>query len=57
MFLAIGCQKIAGLDLDPNESLQVKTWTLPEFRELLKKGVVRGTDNAYMALDYLGILL
>lgn len=56
MFMATECRKVAKLDLDPNEFLTVKLWSLDEFRELMKKGKVRGTDLAYMALDRLNLL-
>ncbi|MFA6049837.1 MAG: NUDIX hydrolase [Candidatus Paceibacterota bacterium] len=56
MYLATGCEKVAKLDLDPNEFLTVKLWPLEMFRDLMKKGQVRGTDLSYMALDKLGLL-
>lgn len=57
MFLAVNCTNTGnGLDLDPNEFLEVHSWPLHKFRELLKTGEVRGTDVAYMGLDYLGKL-
>ena len=57
MYMATGCHQAAkSLDLDPNEFLKVKLWTLEEFRDLMQKGHVRGHDLAYMALDKLGLL-
>lgn len=57
MFLATGCKKVARLDLDPNEFLEVVVWDLNDFKEkLLKTGQVRGFDLAYLALDRLNLL-
>lgn len=56
-FLATSCNRESKeLDLDPNEFLTVKLVPLEKYRELMKKGLVRGTDVSYMALDKLGIL-
>jgi len=56
MYLAVGCKKTSGPDLDPNEFLEVVVWNLDDFRKLMKSGGVRGFDGAYMALDKLGFL-
>jgi len=56
MFVAVNCQKVAKLDLDPNEFLTVEIISLESFRELMRKGHVRGTDLSYMALDSLDLL-
>lgn len=56
MFLAHGCKKTAGVDLDPNEFLEIHALPLDEFRKLLRAGQVRGFDTAYLGLDYLGLL-
>jgi len=56
MFLATGCKATGKTDLDPNEFLEVHTWPLEKFRELLKTGQIRGFDTAYLGLDYLNKL-
>jgi ADP-ribose pyrophosphatase len=56
MFLAKDCVRTSTTDLDPNEFLEIHIFGMEQFRELIKKGVVRGSDNAYMALDYLDLL-
>lgn len=56
MYMATECVKVAKLDLDPNEFLTVKVIPLETFRDLIKKGQVRGTDLSYMALDRLNLL-
>jgi ADP-ribose pyrophosphatase len=56
MFMVTECRKVAELDLDPNEFLEVVLVPLEEFRELMLKGAVRGHDTAYMGLDKLGRL-
>jgi len=55
-FLATECEIQKELNLDPNEFLEVVLVPLTEFRELMKKGKVRGFDAAYLALDALGLL-
>jgi ADP-ribose pyrophosphatase len=54
--LIVECEKVARLDLDPNEFLEVLEVPLKEFREHMKKGTVRGFDLGYMALDHLSRL-
>ena len=55
-FVATDCVKGTDLDLDPNEFLEVVYVPFEEFRDLMKKGKVRGFDAAYLALDHLGLL-
>lgn len=55
-FVASNCKKVDGLDLDHNEFLKVVIWPMSKFRELMQCGKVRGTDCAYMGLDFLGHL-
>lgn len=56
-FVATDCVKGGtDLDLDPNEFLEVVYVPFEEFRDLMKKGKVRGFDAAYLALDHLGLL-
>lgn len=55
-FVATECEVVGKLNLDPNEFLEVVLVPMSEFRELMKKGKVRGFDAAYLALDYLGSL-
>lgn len=56
MFVAIDCKRTSGVDLDPNEFLEVHAWPLEKFRELMKTGEVRGFDLAYLGLDHLNLL-
>ena len=55
-FLMVGCRKVADLELDHNEFLEAGTIDFNEFREMMRKGRVRGFDIAYIALDKLGLL-
>jgi ADP-ribose pyrophosphatase len=55
--LAADCRRSGdGLDLDPNEFLQVGTMPLEAFREAMLKGTVRGFEAAYQGLEKLGLL-
>jgi ADP-ribose pyrophosphatase len=56
VFVANGCKKIDGLDLDENEFLRVIVWPMKKFRRIMQQGKVRGHDVAYMGLDYLDLL-
>lgn len=51
LFCASNCKKVDSLDLDENEFLNVKLWSLNEFMHLARKGLIRGLDTAYRALD------
>jgi len=53
MFMITGCKKVAELDLDPNEFLEVQVVPLGEFRNIMAEGKCRGHDTAYMGLDKL----
>jgi ADP-ribose pyrophosphatase len=53
MFVAINCVQTGKLDLDPNEFLKVLSFNMQDFRKLIRKGEIRGTDCAYMGLDHL----
>lgn len=55
--LAADCRRSKdGLDLDPNEFLQVGIMPLEAFREAMSKGTVRGFEAAYQGLERLGLL-
>lgn len=56
LYVALGCEKVGGLDLDPNEFLTVKVVPLEAFKDLMRSAKVRGFDCAYMALDKLNLL-
>lgn len=56
MYMVTDCRKVAELDLDPNEFLEVVLVPMEKFRDLMQKGSVRGHDTAYMGLDKLGKL-
>lgn len=52
MFMATECEKTAdGLDLDPNEFLEVILVPIEKFRTLMASGQIRGFDTAYIGLD------
>lgn len=53
MYMITDCHKVAELDLDPNEFLEVLEIPLEKFRLLMSEGKVRGHDTAYMGLDKL----
>lgn len=53
MYMITECKKVAELDLDPNEFLEVSLVPLEKFRGLMIEGKVRGHDTAYMGLDKL----
>ncbi len=55
-FVATDCEDTGEQNLDPNEFLDLKIYDLEDFREVIKKGTIRGFDTAYMALDKLGLL-
>jgi len=50
-FLALGCKKTEGLDLDENEFLQVGLVGFQEFLEKIREASIRGFDIAYLAMD------
>lgn len=55
--LAADCRRSKdGLDLDPNEFLQVGIMPLEAFREAMSRGTVRGFEAAYQGLEKLGII-
>ncbi len=54
--VAINCEPKQAQNLDVNEFLEVVVMPLKEFIEQNKLGKIRGTDTAYMALDFLGRL-
>jgi len=56
MFLATGCKRTSNTDLDPNEFLEIHIFSMEQFRALIKKGVIRGFDTAYLGLDHLNLL-
>lgn len=56
LFYVTGARKVKELNLDPNEFLEVQKISLNEFKELMRRGEVRGHDTAYMALDRLNHL-
>ena len=56
MFVAEGCRKVSSLGLDDNEFLKLVKWKMDKFRKEIQKGTIRGTDGAYMGLDFLGML-
>lgn len=53
MYMITDCRKMADLNLDPNEFLEVLVIPLEQFRLLMAEGKVRGHDTAYMGLDKL----
>jgi ADP-ribose pyrophosphatase len=55
-FIALECESVGNLDLDPNEFLKVVIMPQEAFREKLKLGAIRGADVAYMSLERLGLL-
>lgn len=55
-FIALDCEKVGNLDLDPNEFLKVVIMPLEAFRDKIRLGVIRGADAAYQALDRLQLL-
>lgn len=56
LFVAVDCEKTEKLDLDPNEFLEVKKFSLKEIKEMIKTGSIRGSDLIYMGLDKLKLL-
>lgn len=55
-YLCMEAEKVKELDLDPNEFLEVELVDLPDFKDKLREGIIRGLDASYMALDKLGLL-
>lgn len=53
MYMVTECKKVADIDLDPNEFLEVALIPLGEFRKIMAEGKCRGHDTAYMGLDKL----
>lgn len=51
MFVALGCQQSGKTDLDPNEFLKIISFSLEDFKKVLRTGQIRGTDCAYLGLD------
>ncbi len=51
LFVATDCIVTENLDLDPNEFLKVVSYEMNEFKKLLQKGYIMGTDCGYLGLD------
>lgn len=55
-FVATNCRRVADQQLDTREFIEVVSVTLPEFRNLLRKGQLSDVAGGYLALDALGRL-
>lgn len=57
MFLATNCKKIQEPNLDPNEFLKIKLFSLDQVKnQMMPKAEFRGFDTAYLSLDLLKLL-
>jgi ADP-ribose pyrophosphatase len=54
--VAINCQKIGEPHQTASEQIELVSKSLPDFRRQLKAGQLTDCANAYLALDYLGLL-
>ena len=57
VFVARNCKKVAELNLDDTEFIEVVEKSLPEFLEQLRAGELSDINVAYRCLDFLGILV
>jgi ADP-ribose pyrophosphatase len=56
IYIATGCKKISGQDLDMDEYVDVAVVDMEDLENLLYDGKIRNPDGAYMALHHLGLL-
>ena len=56
MYLALNCTPTGKLKLDHNEFLEVKKYSLPEIKQMIKTASIRGFDVIYLGLDHLSEL-
>lgn len=52
-YLITNCKKTSEQDLDPNEIILIELVPMENFRDLMRKGAIRGFECAYLGLDYL----
>jgi ADP-ribose pyrophosphatase len=55
-FVARDCVRVADLNLDEDEFIEVVRMPLQEYRRHLRSGQGTDTESAYLCLDYLGLL-
>ncbi len=55
-FVATDCEQVSEPNLDENEFVEVVTFSLSEFRALLRSGELSDVESGYLGLDYLGLL-
>ena len=56
MYMALNCTPTGKTNLDYNEFLEVKKYSLTEIKQMIKTASIRGFDVIYLGLDHLSEL-